>query len=37
LAGRLAASELLELDTGVLPPHLGAPAEVAAIALELSR
>jgi pimeloyl-ACP methyl ester carboxylesterase len=36
LAGRLRGSAKRELDSGDLPPHLGAPAEVAAIALELS-
>jgi len=36
LAGRLANSRARDLDSGELPPHLGAPAEVAAAALELS-
>jgi pimeloyl-ACP methyl ester carboxylesterase len=36
LAGRLGESSAKELDERELPPHLGAPAEVAAIAEELS-
>jgi pimeloyl-ACP methyl ester carboxylesterase len=36
LDGRLAASAKRELDSGELPAHLGAPAELAALALELS-
>jgi pimeloyl-ACP methyl ester carboxylesterase len=36
VAGRLHGSAARELDSGDLPPHLGAAAEVAAIALELS-
>ena len=35
LAERLAGASAHELDCGDAPPHLGAPAEVAAIALEL--
>jgi pimeloyl-ACP methyl ester carboxylesterase len=35
LAGRLARSSAREVGSGEGPPHLGAPAEVAAIALEL--
>jgi pimeloyl-ACP methyl ester carboxylesterase len=37
LAARLAASEIREVGSGGLPPHLGVPEEVAAIALGLSR
>jgi pimeloyl-ACP methyl ester carboxylesterase len=37
LAERLAGAEAREVDSGSAPPHLGAPAEVAALALELSR
>jgi pimeloyl-ACP methyl ester carboxylesterase len=37
LAGRLGGSSVREFDAGQLPPHLGAPAEVAAIAAELSQ
>jgi pimeloyl-ACP methyl ester carboxylesterase len=36
LAGRLAGAAAHELDSGETPPHLGAPGEVAAIALELA-
>lgn len=36
LAGWLAASSTRELDARELPPHLGAPAEVAAIVEEVS-
>jgi hypothetical protein len=35
LAGRLALSDTRELVSGQLPPHLGAPTEVAEVALEL--
>jgi pimeloyl-ACP methyl ester carboxylesterase len=35
LAGRLGGSSATELDERELPPHLGAPAEVAAIVAEL--
>lgn len=37
LADRLAGADLLGIDSGAAPPHVGAPAEVAALALELSR
>jgi pimeloyl-ACP methyl ester carboxylesterase len=37
LARRLPTSTAHELEAGERPPHLGAPAEVAAIAAELSR
>jgi pimeloyl-ACP methyl ester carboxylesterase len=36
LADRLAGTSLREVDSGEAPPHLGATAEVAALALELS-
>jgi len=36
LAARLARSETRELESGDLPPHLGAAGEVAGLALELS-
>jgi pimeloyl-ACP methyl ester carboxylesterase len=36
LAGKLAGAGARELDSGAQPPHLGAPREVAEIALELS-
>jgi pimeloyl-ACP methyl ester carboxylesterase len=37
LTGRLAQGAARELDAAELPPHLGAPAEVAGFALELMR
>lgn len=37
LAERLAGADVRELDSGPAPPHIGAPAEVAALARELSR
>jgi pimeloyl-ACP methyl ester carboxylesterase len=37
LARHLAASSACEVDSGELPPHLGAADEVAALALELTR
>lgn len=36
LAERLAGASARELDAGAAPPHLGAPGEVAEIALELA-
>jgi pimeloyl-ACP methyl ester carboxylesterase len=36
LADRLGRSRLREVDSSELPPHLGAPADVAAAALEIS-
>lgn len=37
LAGRLPRSTTVEVNAGPHPPHLGAPAEVAAIATDLAR
>jgi pimeloyl-ACP methyl ester carboxylesterase len=37
LAGRLPGSDLREVESAALPPHLGAPDQVAAIAVELTR
>jgi 3-oxoadipate enol-lactonase len=37
LAERLANAEARQVDSGRAPPHIGAPAEVAALVLELSR
>jgi len=37
LAERLAGAKAREVDSGPAPPHIGAAAEVAAMALELSR
>jgi len=37
LAARLAGAEAREVDSGPAPPHVRAPATVAALALELSR
>jgi hypothetical protein len=37
LAERLGMAGVREIESGPAPPHLGAPAEVAALALELSR
>ena len=36
LAGRLAGSTVRQVDAGDAPPHIGAPAEVAELGLELS-
>jgi pimeloyl-ACP methyl ester carboxylesterase len=36
LADRLAGTSLREVDSGEAPPHVGAAAEIAALALELS-
>jgi pimeloyl-ACP methyl ester carboxylesterase len=37
LVRRLPEAEAIELEGGELPPHLGAPAEVAGLAVEISR
>jgi pimeloyl-ACP methyl ester carboxylesterase len=37
LAERLAGASLTEVDSGEEPPHVGAPGQIAALALELSR
>ena len=37
LAGKLAAGSLIEVDSGPAPPHVAAPDQIAALALELTR
>jgi pimeloyl-ACP methyl ester carboxylesterase len=37
LSGKLASAAVREVDSGRMPPHIGAPAEVAELALELTR